>query len=378
MRNKLVGVERPGPGTFIARGFLDDHIYSLEVVLEVEARELCITAIEGRWNRYTTPDCPRSLEFLPLAVGLRLDAADFAERVHKGVGRKACRHFADLILECCDAVSKAAQLADGAGAPLRQPPAEPALPAREPATGPAASAGPGHRPGPQKPAQSPLNLPPAPEGFFIDLHVHTSEASACASSPLAEIIEEAKRIGLHGICLTDHNHLWDPGETADLARRHDLIILRGNEITTAQGDMLVFGLEREVKEIITLAELCPLVAEAGGFIIAAHPFRGFLVVGGDELGQEVQRVQGRPMFRLVDALETLNSKVTSSENQFATRVAAALKMPAVGGSDAHQVSEVGVFATRFAVQIRDEGELIAALKSGDYRPVPFRKMQGIA
>jgi hypothetical protein len=78
----------------------------------------------------------------------------------------------------------------------------------------------------------------------------------------------------------------------------------------------------------------------------------------------------------VDAVEVLNGKVTAKENGFASSVAESLGLPATGGSDAHEVSEVGVYATRFFVEIRSEAELIQALKNRAYEPVAFRREQG--
>jgi hypothetical protein len=68
----------------------------------------------------------------------------------------------------------------------------------------------------------------------------------------------------------------------------------------------------------------------------------------------------------------MNGKVTDKENRFASNVAESLGFPATGGSDAHEVAEVGVYATRFSADIRSETELIQALKSKEYAPVAFR------
>ena len=50
----------------------------------------------------------------------------------------------------------------------------------------------------------------------------------------------------------------------------------------------------------------------------------------------------------------------------------ALNLPATGGSDAHLAGEVGVYATKFSRVIKNEEELIAALRAGDGVPVDFR------
>ena len=85
----------------------------------------------------------------------------------------------------------------------------------------------------------------------------------------------------------------------------------------------------------------------------------------------------RSLFKWVDAVEVLNGKVTEKENSFAMTVAKGIGLPATGGSDAHEVAEVGKYANRFFDSINNEKDLIKALKSGNYSPVAFRKEQGL-
>ena len=367
MRNKLVNIEIPADDIYVAYGFLDDHIYSLETTFQVNGADLTIKWLKGHWNRYTTPDCPLAEEPLQGAVGLCLTDEGFNRSIHRIVGRKACRHFANLILECCDAIVKTKQMIEN---PEKEPGeiAETSTPeSKSPRisdTAPVRI---------RKNEKIPFDqLEKAPHGFNIDLHMHTSPASACASSPVDEMIEEAKRIGLDGICLTDHNYRWDPKEIQRLRDKHQFLVLSGNEITTVQGDIVVFGLDEDIQGIIALKDLAEKVAAVDGFMIAAHPFRGFLAVSGDKLGLDVEKAANRPMFSLVDGVETLNSKVTVDENRFCGQVTKALNLPATGGSDAHIAGEVGVYATKFSRVIQNEEELIAALRAGDGVPVDFR------
>ena len=365
MRNKLVSIEIPADNAFVAYGFLDDHIYSVETTFQVNGTDMTIEWLRGHWNRYTTPDCPRAVAPLQEAVGLCLTDQEFTQKVHRIVGRKACRHFANLILECSDAIRKAKGMVEKETAP----------PQKE--TGTAESQVRAVKSVAPKRTEMRSRVPfeklkNAPEGLFIDLHVHTSPASPCASSSVDEMISEAKRIGLDGICLTDHNHSWDPEEIEALKEKHQFLVLGGNEITTVQGDMVVFGLDEDIQGIIALKDLAEKVAAVDGFMIAAHPFRGFLAVSGDKLGLDVERAAARPMFSLVDGVETLNSKVTENENRFCGRVAEALKLPVTGGSDAHLAGEVGVYATRFSKIIETEDDLMSTLRAGDGVPVDFR------
>ena len=107
-RNKLIGVGSPREDVFLAHGVLEDNIYAMEVDVEIKMPDAIITAISGRMKRVTTPYCELAIPKLQNAIGLRLDEGDFARKVHRLVGREGCTHFANLLLECCDAVVQAA------------------------------------------------------------------------------------------------------------------------------------------------------------------------------------------------------------------------------------------------------------------------------
>jgi hypothetical protein len=181
---------------------------------------------------------------------------------------------------------------------------------------------------------------------------------------------------LDAICFTDHNFAWDPERITALQNKHRFLILRGNEITTDQGDMLVFGFDEDVQGIISIELLRQKVMAANGFMIAAHPFRGFLTFDAAYVGMTPQKAMQRALFKQVDALEVLNGKVTPKENQFARQVAEGLNLPATGGSDAHEVFEVGQYATRFSRPIQNETELVEALKNDHYMAIAYRKENG--
>lgn len=208
--------------------------------------------------------------------------------------------------------------------------------------------------------------------MILDLHIHTKRYSSCSILEPEELIEEAERIGLDGFCLTEHNTLWDPDEVRALGRGHGLTILRGNEITTTQGDILVFGLEEEIKDIITPQELRGMADAAGAVMIAAHPFRGFLMFGFSELNLSVEEASQREVFKYVDGLEICNSKVTDAENNLAHQVAERLSLFGVGGSDAHARQDIGICATEFERTIADEKELVAELKAARFEVVRLR------
>ncbi len=395
-RNKVVSAARKDRDTLSIHGILDDDIYGLEVDLCVGIKDLQILSIAGKWNRHTTPECPSAIPYLQEVRGFHIDE-EIGSKLNKIVGRKGCRHFANILNECCYAAAEAAKVVRWEDAKAARPDLSFEGFLKEEAAGgaqvgdswpPSDQAGnaspsppPPHVEVPREERHGSNPFPARPEpssnGFVIDLHVHTFPASPCSSASADSLIEEARRIGLNGICLTDHNHVWTPEKVEELRQRHGFPIFRGNEITTDQGDMLVFGLERDVRGIIKLQDLRREVLAAGGFLIVAHPFRGFLTFSGEQLGLTPEKAARRPLFQFVDAVEVLNGKVTAKENGFASSVAASLGLPATGGSDAHEVSEVGTYATRFFGEIRTEAELMRALKSKEYVPVAFRRETGV-
>jgi predicted metal-dependent phosphoesterase TrpH len=200
----------------------------------------------------------------------------------------------------------------------------------------------------------------------IDLHIHTRPRSSCSLIDPKELLVEAKRAGLDAICLTEHQHRWDPRDVEALSREGGIPVFQGNEITTNQGDILVFGYPEDVKGVVALDDLRLEVRKAGGLMIAAHPFRGFLLFGIAQLRLDVEQASRRPVFQNVDGIEVLNCKVTDSENDMARRVADRLGLLAMAGSDAHRLDEVGQCLTLLQRSVRSERELVEELRAGRF------------
>jgi predicted metal-dependent phosphoesterase TrpH len=203
----------------------------------------------------------------------------------------------------------------------------------------------------------------------IDLHIHTSPLSACSYIDPQELIQEARRLQLDGICLTEHQVVWDPDEVDKLAAEAGISIFRGNEFTTNQGDILVFGFYEDIKELLIIQDLREKVTAAGGYMIVAHPFRGFKTFGIGQLQLTVEQACKRKVLEFVDAVEIGNGKLSPEENNMARKVAEKLGLPGTGGSDAHRVDEVGTWVTVFEKEIESEIELVQELHAGRFKAV---------
>jgi hypothetical protein len=99
-RSQVIGAEFPDQDTVRFNGIQDDHIYSMEINMDVRIADGKILAIEGIMKRYTNFVCPEAVPVLQTAVGVSLREEDWERRIMKEIGRKGCEHFAEIIIEC--------------------------------------------------------------------------------------------------------------------------------------------------------------------------------------------------------------------------------------------------------------------------------------
>jgi predicted metal-dependent phosphoesterase TrpH len=210
---------------------------------------------------------------------------------------------------------------------------------------------------------------------LIDLHCHATPLSHDSFLTPDDLVETAKKAGLDGICLTEHDFFWETDKAEALARRHNYLVIPGNEVNTEFGHILVFGLDRFVYGMHRLHELSRMARAAGAAMVLAHPYRRQLPF---ELRHEgdwtdaMARAMANEAHDHVDAIETYNGRGSPRENEFASEICRRAGLPATAGSDAHQGSDVGVCATEFDREINGLVDLIAELKAGRCRPVVLR------
>jgi hypothetical protein len=110
-----------------------------------------------------------------------------------------------------------------------------------------------------------------------------------------------------------------------------------------------------------------LIAEVdrlGGAVVAAHPFRGWRPLDTSVLDRS-----------RCTALEVENGRNSAFENAQAARLAFRLGIPAVAGSDAHALDELGRFPTRFHMPVAGRDDLVRALREGLCEPAaPFASL----
>ncbi|MEX0785608.1 MAG: PHP domain-containing protein [Dehalococcoidia bacterium] len=208
--------------------------------------------------------------------------------------------------------------------------------------------------------------------MLIDLHTHTRPLSWDSYLSPDELVERSRAAGLDGICLSEHDFFWKPEDVAELAKRHNYLVLPAIEINTDDGHILAYGLETYVYGMHRSHELAHHVEQSNGAMIAAHPYRRqmpWYIDSERDYDEALERASRNGAYRFCVALEVINGRGTPKENEFSQRLCTKMGMRGSAGSDAHARSDIGKCATRFERDIASIEDLIQELKAGRYQPV---------
>jgi predicted metal-dependent phosphoesterase TrpH len=212
--------------------------------------------------------------------------------------------------------------------------------------------------------------------MILDLHAHSikSDDGRAKVQNYCQWIR-TRDIPIDGFVLTEHRQFDDESDYSDLAREYGITILKGSEVETEYGHVLVFGVTPGLQAAFDFSDIhLPLarVIEAcdahGAVPVPCHP-------GRPRVGMHAHLAEfGVPAG--VRIVEVLNGGSRDQEDEIAQTMAREQGYLGIGGSDAHIVSHIGRCATRFGAHIRSERELVDALRSGDFEAVTFRQTGG--
>jgi len=210
-------------------------------------------------------------------------------------------------------------------------------------------------------------------GTIVDMHVHTVRGAADSSLRPEQLTEVAKKIGLTGVNLTEHDRMWEDHPLREFREQSGLFVNRGMEVSTDMGHILAVGLTAYVPGIRKAKELRAVLDDLGGFMIVAHPFRHFFDPvhfrreGRPPFDMTPEEAAERmPIFGLVDDIEVANGGTHAKENQFALKVARVLGKRGIGASDCHSTQGVAYYVTVFEEELRDEAQMLELLHAGRY------------
>ncbi len=188
----------------------------------------------------------------------------------------------------------------------------------------------------------------------IDLHNHTSY-SPDSSVDVRDAVAAARRSGLNGMAITDHNSAKGY-IAAQYLGRADFIIIAGFELSAAEGHLLCLGITEDIPQGLVMAEAVEKVTAMGGIAVPSHPFRLGTGAGAGTLNKLNVR-----------AIETVNGRNHSSRNSSALDYAASHGIGGTGGSDSHSLSEIGRAYTVTDGEGLSSDDIIQEIASGRTR-----------
>jgi predicted metal-dependent phosphoesterase TrpH len=198
--------------------------------------------------------------------------------------------------------------------------------------------------------------------FRIDPHVHSFFSGDGVSSPEA-ILRAAKKAGLDGFALTDHNtsdgcrYLRDAGLIREDGVAVDgFLIIPGIEISTQEGHLLCLGgwLPNGLKGI-PAKEAIAMVHAQNGVAIPAHPY--------DRMRAGIREAHLEALE--MDALEVFNAATSLQRHNISARDYATRRgLPMTAGSDAHHHGSVGRSHTIFSAPTLSVRSILDSLACG--------------
>lgn len=194
---------------------------------------------------------------------------------------------------------------------------------------------------------------------FIDLHCHTNASFDCLSEP-EDVVRAAASRGLTHLVITDHDRI-DGALRARDAAPPGLTVIVGEEVKTADGDLICAYLTSAIAPGMSAAETVAAAREQGALVGIPHPFDRWR-------GSLSKSARLDALAPLVDWVEVHNARVVGDGNELATAFAREHALPGVAVSDAHSVLEVAVAYTALHGDASTAAGLRAALAESELVP----------
>src|SRR5437868_10490475 len=127
--------------------------------------------------------------------------------------------------------------------------------------------------------------------MLIDLHCHTKVLSPCSALTPEALVRAARARGLDGVCITEHDAQWTEAAVTALTQEMQFLVLRGMEVTTEVGHVLVFGVSHHDPAMAVLSQLQAMVRAEKGLMYLAHPSRRYGSLPPEDLASVFDSVE---------------------------------------------------------------------------------------
>lgn len=207
--------------------------------------------------------------------------------------------------------------------------------------------------------------------MLIDMHNHTKQYSSCSHISLNDLIKQYIKSGIDGICITDHNYLWNDKEKNGLKKRYEdkIKIFFGMEIDVDIGHVLVFSYkDQEIYENLKYIPIDLLYNKINletTALIWAHPLRW---------RDKNDNVFNESVIKKFDAIELLNGNCDEDTMKNTKELFDKYNCKFVGGSDTHSIEMAVKYGTEFDDSINNQKDLVYSIKYGKFKPIKLKNL----
>jgi len=212
--------------------------------------------------------------------------------------------------------------------------------------------------------------------MILDLHNHSIKSDD-GRAKVANYCQwiRAKDLPIDGFVLTEHRQFDRGSDYSGLARKHGLTILKGSEVETEYGHVLVFGVTEGLTRAFDFSNintpLAHVIEESGrhgAVAVPCHP-------GRKRVGM-FAHIEEYGVPKGVRIVEIYNGGSRGREDDLAQRMTRELGVRGIGGSDSHSVSHIGRCATRVPAEVSSTGELAEALRAEEFEALRLSPRPG--
>jgi hypothetical protein len=209
----------------------------------------------------------------------------------------------------------------------------------------------------------------------LDIHYHTTH-SDCSSLHINQVCEYVTRSKLPLFTVTDHGNARGCDDLTMSCIQSNIIY--GVEVTTPEGDFLVYSLDRDYVSSLTVYQksVGSLLRNEETAIVWAHPRVPHKYdIGWDSPNDENELISR--IIQHIDGLEIFNGTMLSLAVKGAVQPAYFSNLMGIskrgnlcltGGSDAQEIANFQTAWTEFPPDAKTPKDFIRALKTGAVKP----------
>ncbi|MGA3086764.1 MAG: PHP domain-containing protein [Thermodesulfobacteriota bacterium] len=201
---------------------------------------------------------------------------------------------------------------------------------------------------------------------LAELHCHTTFSDGFGSPETC--IAWARGKGLQVIAITDHNTAEGALPYWEKSYHEGIIVIPGEEVGTELGHVLVYFIRKTIQPGL-FEEVIMEVKDQGAIAFLAHPYR--IPLGKIWRKRPICKLN-KGHFKHLQGLEIENGRNRPRGNRLAHYLAEEKKLPAISGSDAHFLFEIGNNRTELEISQLSLEAVQTAMTQGKLRPFPRR------